>query len=301
MASLIEQLQSEALDQSVSVSNLLQKAKVVAYKLNLKEFHEWVENELNGYKEDQEPPVYRKLQGELKGWNPFHGWQFVMMSSTEEQEMVSTVWNRQSIASLEELYDSKAGYLCVMLPTDLKKNLIEGIGFQTEIQIHLDKTQITNVLSTVRNAVLDWSLKLEKAGIKGEGMGFKEQEKKKADEAKTTFKIDKIENFIGNVGNVAGRASQSFAQINNAVDIEGFKTIIKQIKDNINLIGLDTEKKEAIIKDTDRLEKELSVSKPQFSKIENLRLSIKNILEEASGNLVASGILYGLSKLANSN
>jgi hypothetical protein len=50
MASLIEELQHDALNSNVRVGDLLRKAKIIAVKLDLPEFEKWVENELNGYK-----------------------------------------------------------------------------------------------------------------------------------------------------------------------------------------------------------------------------------------------------------
>jgi hypothetical protein len=49
MTSLVEELQRDALDSSVSVLDLLRKALVVATKLNIDEFKEWIELELKGY------------------------------------------------------------------------------------------------------------------------------------------------------------------------------------------------------------------------------------------------------------
>ncbi len=49
MSSVIVELQREALDRNVHVSDLLRKALVVARNLALTEFQRWIELELNGY------------------------------------------------------------------------------------------------------------------------------------------------------------------------------------------------------------------------------------------------------------
>jgi AbiTii len=84
MASLIEQLQAEALDSRVAVADLLRKAKVVAEKLGVREFAEWVDRELNGYSQDDEFPTYRRLHGEFQAFNPYHGWQPIIFSEPEK-------------------------------------------------------------------------------------------------------------------------------------------------------------------------------------------------------------------------
>ena len=58
MPSLIEELQRDALNQNVSVTELLQKCLVVAMKLGIDDFASWVRRELDGYK-GQKVPEYR--------------------------------------------------------------------------------------------------------------------------------------------------------------------------------------------------------------------------------------------------
>ena len=48
MTSVILELQRDAFDQSICVSDLLRKALVVARKLSLKDFGRWAERELHG-------------------------------------------------------------------------------------------------------------------------------------------------------------------------------------------------------------------------------------------------------------
>src|SRR4028119_1385784 len=74
MGSLVWELQRDALNREISVLFLLRKALVVARKLNIQEFQQWVEKELNGYPEISYLPQYRFMFGELKAFNPYRGW-----------------------------------------------------------------------------------------------------------------------------------------------------------------------------------------------------------------------------------
>lgn len=56
------------------IRNLLRKAYLAARKLKLQEFEDWINHEWNGYKDLDKIPDYRLLRGELKAWNPDHGW-----------------------------------------------------------------------------------------------------------------------------------------------------------------------------------------------------------------------------------
>ncbi|WP_048190131.1 hypothetical protein [Methanobacterium sp. SMA-27] len=70
MSSIILELQKEAIDSDIDISNLLRKAYLVAKKLKIKDFEEWVKLELNGYGTIDNKPEYRKVNGSLKFFNP---------------------------------------------------------------------------------------------------------------------------------------------------------------------------------------------------------------------------------------
>ncbi|MEG4533665.1 AbiTii domain-containing protein [Microcoleus sp. D2_18a_D3] len=71
MGSLVLELQRDALNPEISVLVLLRKALVVARKLNIQEFQQWVEKELNGYPGRSYLPQYRFMFGDLKARNPY--------------------------------------------------------------------------------------------------------------------------------------------------------------------------------------------------------------------------------------
>jgi hypothetical protein len=65
---LILQIQEAALDSKSSVTDALRKAKIACVKLELAEFGNWVDLELNGYiGKVSELPEYRKLRGIPRG------------------------------------------------------------------------------------------------------------------------------------------------------------------------------------------------------------------------------------------
>ncbi|CAD6563372.1 hypothetical protein ACFQ3P_43395 [Paraburkholderia sabiae] len=65
MASLVLELQREALNTQGSVGHLLRMAFVVARKLGVSEFERWVSSEMNGYKDADDLPEYRLLSGSV--------------------------------------------------------------------------------------------------------------------------------------------------------------------------------------------------------------------------------------------
>ena len=72
MASLVLELQRDALDFGVPVSSLLRKAVVVARKLGLRDPERWTQLELKGYGMDDEIPDYRRIRGQVKAFIPYH-------------------------------------------------------------------------------------------------------------------------------------------------------------------------------------------------------------------------------------
>lgn len=61
--SLLQEIQHDATNSDISVSNLLRKCKILAYKLGNEDFKFWVEHELNGYPKDTKLlPNYRILE-----------------------------------------------------------------------------------------------------------------------------------------------------------------------------------------------------------------------------------------------
>lgn len=108
MGSLVLELRRDALDKNVSVADLLRKALVVARKLVVKEFEEWIDGELNGYKSGVRPPDYRTLSGSLKILNPYHGWQPLLFEDSEEAERLSKRPTSQSIGQLASMKPSSS-------------------------------------------------------------------------------------------------------------------------------------------------------------------------------------------------
>ena len=173
---IVIELQREALDEKISIESLMRKAYLVARKLNLKEFKEWISQEQNGYK--QEVPEYRNIAGEIKAWNPYHGW-IPMVLSADISDLVSKMPIPTSISELQDVYNSSEGTVCLSVNGTLTEWFNSNMDFiPTKYQFFSTKSELYRIMSTVRNKILDWALLLEENGIVGEGMTFTDIEKK---------------------------------------------------------------------------------------------------------------------------
>ena len=60
--SLLDDICSDLISESVDIANTLRKAKILASSLGLSEFREWVDSELNGYSNEGKAPEYRRIR-----------------------------------------------------------------------------------------------------------------------------------------------------------------------------------------------------------------------------------------------
>lgn len=299
MSSIVQELQAQAVDQSCPVTDLLRKAKIVASKLDLAEFLTWIENELGGYRGDLKISPYRILSGEPRAFSPSRGWIPVFFDKDyKAQELISSVPCNQAIGELEEIYRRNPKSLQFPYPPQAQSILGEAFGFTTKYTLVIQMSSIAGILDSVRNIILDWSLKLEKAGILGEGLSFSEKEKERAHESNVSINIGKIEKLVGTVGSIAGRATVSVTEIDGKTteDIRGF---LRQVRKHLDDIQLTGENKSQASQAIDELDNELEKRKPEPGRVRKLLNSLKTIAEGVSGNLIAQGIIANIDKIQN--
>lgn len=217
MTSLVLELQRDAMDPEVRVTDLLRRAVVVAVKLGIQEFQEWASGELTGYVGDRPIPPYRRVSGTLSAHNPYHGWIPVIIGNTDLQRKLESRDAGQSISELEDLYSSPGGADTLQMPLPhewIMKLFANSREFQLGMvpTLLIGRSTIRGILDSVRNEVLRWSLELEKQSILGEGMTFTPAERTRA--AGVTYQIG---TFSGVLGNVTG----SHVQVGDYATIHG--------------------------------------------------------------------------------
>jgi hypothetical protein len=295
MGSLVEELQRDALNPNVRVSDLLRKAKTIAVKLGLPELAAWVEKELNGYGTTK-VPEYRFVRGSLQGFNPFHGWQPVIFEEARIEDLFAKQPIGQSVAELEHVIAQKNSSLAVPLASEAKIHLMKATGQNADFQVRVSGSEPVGILDAVRNALLDWSLKLEQSGIKGEGMSFSNDERKKAHEPHATYNIGSIQTFTGNMG--PGSAN---VRVGGNIVSEDSKSAIaalaSKIRGSESQLGLDPASKQELHQTLSGLESEAGKADASPKRINGFLVTLRGIAEKAAGSLAAQGILYELHKL----
>lgn len=102
---------------------------------------------------------------------------------------------------LWEIYTSHENNIHFSLNAEVNDLLNRSTdGFKTEFAFFTSKCEIYQILSNVRNKILEWALVLEDNGIIGEGMAFTDEEKKKAQD--TGIVNNYTNNFYSDVSDI---------------------------------------------------------------------------------------------------
>jgi hypothetical protein len=269
------------------VSDLLRKALIIATKLKLNEFENWINNELNGYPIHGELPRYRILGSSLRAWNIVQQrWLPLRFTNPEEEELATKLSSSKElldpISSIEHCLESNGDYPICLSHDALTKN----IG--SEVTIQISKSQFRQLLEGVRNTLLRWTLKLEEEGIIGTGMSFSQQESVKAENNSQIFHI---QNYI--VGGMHNSPIQqdtvNSTQISSYTsdELELLKQEIPSIKEKINDIKDESLKKQAG-SDLATIEVQVNAPNPTKSIINTCIKSLWSISEKVGVSLIAN-------------
>jgi len=294
MSSVIVELQREALNKKIRVSDLLRKALVVSRKLKLSEFQEWIENELNGY--SSMVPEYRMIKGQIRGWNPYHGWIPLIFEDPKYADILSERACGQSIAEIEDLLEreGKNSTLHMLYPQSIQRKLSKGFGYETEVSLFVDRTALVRVVDAVRTIILNWALKLEEEGIIGEGLSFSDNEKAVAEKSPQNINF-----FYGPVQNpqIQQGVSKSIqVSTSLSLDLSSIEAFIQKLKEELRTLKLGSPDKDEVEAEVATIEAQIKSSKPKNNVLKKSLSSIRRILEGAGGG-VAGQLLTELGKI----
>lgn len=293
MASLVEEIQREALDTDVSVTTLLRKVKLAAAKLKLPDIEAWVNNELNGYL-SEDVPSYRKSRGIPKAYNPFNGWIPIMDRGGTFVEHISRVKLRQPVAAIEDLLaNGRDGSFQVPLSPKLISHLNEQSDIEFgEMVNFVGRGNLVNVIDQVRNKILDWAIELERAGIHGDGISFNTEEIKAAKDS-AIISIGSIGTMVGSVGN----QNQVRDIIGDNVVTYEVQDLAKQLEANLSVLVSAGADENSLSPTVQRLLSETDKSHPDKNVISGLLGDLRAALAGATGNLIATGALSTIGKI----
>jgi hypothetical protein len=174
----IRDVRDDIINPDVRVSNVLLKAKVIAYSLDVPEFKQWIEHELDGYEgKNVEIPDYRAAPG--ANYGQFSGYggalinkQSIPVSLLPEtvSKLYGTVQLREGIPAIETTIDSLTqsnnfevqspwAAEAIVLLSGVGK-IVDGYALVAAWQV-ISKNILESVHHTVRNRMLTFMLELE--------------------------------------------------------------------------------------------------------------------------------------------
>ena len=173
---------------------------MVASKLHINEFRDWIDKELNGYRDDDKLPEYRAIRGEIKARDHYGQWIPFQFRDVHTNEVLSRRYINQPIGQIEHLIkkDNPNTSIAISYPPELLESLNSSTIRNGIIPVLMvSRATLYGVIDAVRNAILKWSLKLESDKILGDGVTFTKEEQQRA--STVTYNI---QNFAGVLGNV---------------------------------------------------------------------------------------------------
>lgn len=297
MGSIVLDLQKEVTSKNCDILNTLRKAHLIASKLKLTEFDQWISYELNGYSTDEYIPEYRTVRGVLKGLNPYHGWIPVVIPNPELEKAICEKKLCQPISELISLTDSSSNNgLIMILPGDMQQNLDNLLDSHSPLQyaLHLSTATVEAIVEKVKNTVLEWTIKLEEEGILGENLRFSDVEITAAQTIPRT-----VNYYFGDVNVISGVAdSMQFVSGDNNVcfDYDAAQAIAKEVRQCIDMEQLSEDDRETTEELMAELDDKINTKKKP-GVIKATLIGLKDFLINAGANVAAELIIAKMQGL----
>jgi hypothetical protein len=196
----------------------------------------------------------------------------------------------QSICSIEEGLrrgnTQDDGAFIFQYPPRFKEALVNSLDIPADVHILLDFAHLYGILHSVQNIVLDWSLELEKSGVRGEGLTFTDNEKRDAQPISQHIFAQNI-GILGNLSH-SSQAKVSQSAILHSFDYDKLENLVTQVREMA--AGLPMEQRDEVKKHATMLEEELAGGR-NTSRIKEALVSLRAVCERAAGNVVAQGII----------
>ena len=280
MPALVPELVDMASNPTVSTTDLLRRALVVARRLAVPELADWINSEMNGFSHDAPVPDYRVLYGELVAYNDVRGHDIpCAIPDDRTSEYLRRHSEHQSIPVLEQLL-AENGKIVRHFSASIERQLEESMQFPMRPKLVFSKPQVQGIVEVVRNRILEWALDLEGRGIKGEGMTFTPQEK---------LAVQQIHNHFGDVSGsqiqISSNGSTQTQTNTTGTDIEALKGLVQAL--GAVLVDAKGDTADELRAELATLKAQADSQKPKWEIIKAAARSIKSVAEGAAGGLIA--------------
>lgn len=287
MSSIVLELQQELLQKDCDVLQALRKAHIIAVKLKLTEFDAWIQSELNGYEFNQDLiPEYRQVHGQLKAWNPYHGWVPVIMQNSKLEEILCHRKMEDPIGDIIELHSKSKGTIVMTFSAEAATKLDSwtNVPFNTNYSLHVSNHMLKSIADKVLNCLMEWTLKLEEKGILGENMTFNETESTSAREIPQQVNYYYGTIIHGNVGSsqiVSGNSNSTTFNSTTAADA------VQEIRESLEQENIRQEDMASAVELLDEISEKIEQNKKPGI-IKSALIGLKDFVLSVGADLTAA-------------
>lgn len=307
--SLLLDIQNDVIDSNIDISVILRKCKVLAVRLGNEPFENWVDRELDGYKNKKQLPDYRIVQVYSQG--NFSGSfgsglnnadiPFLSIPKKYRENLRKCYFVEPIGYYINSLKNSKGGNFKEQWPPDLVAytggDIYQGMNCMSAWKL-IPNASIFSLVEAVRNRILNFVLEIGKEAPDA-GEDSPKTQKISPERVSQVFNTT----IYGNVGNFS-EASQS---VNQTVTINVSKNDLDSLKAYLSSAGIpkgEIQKLEvAIQKDSaEKVNKTQKLGNKVLAWIKLTSSQIKSeaipVLKKVSANLITRAILeyYGIDQ-----
>lgn len=249
---LIDDIRQDLVSETALLTNTLRKAKILAAKLHVQEFKDWIRFELDGYPTDDDLPDYRRFRATNLGTfsGPFQSRADNVVLPTynlpdQMRKFAEELLFQDGIGELESMLASESEILSIRWPQEaviLARDKLKLSNDMVLVDAHkpVSKHIIAGILDSVKNKLLDFILELSDLDFPLEDKSVKPEQRKAV---RDLFVV----NVYGNDNVIAAgrKIDQSLKKVING----DLKSLTKHFQD-LGVAGEDIEAlKNAIISD----------------------------------------------------
>jgi hypothetical protein len=292
-------------DEKASLTEALLKTKILLRQIGKKELAEWVNNELNGYPDNSELPLYRVLLSQVMANVSNMAWraeQQPIPIQHLDKEYLASLENcsfRQSLAVVEKNAFGEGKFIR-RIPMDAYHLFNKGLsnGFRAEgVWCETSKSDVLNILVQVRSRLLDFMLDLK------DTVGPTTTESELKDKSKSIDANSLFANAIFGSGSnttilIGHHSSIAATQTISAGEFaEGIRILVDQLEKALPPSDLPSAMRAETAKALAELRDAAAVPAPDVGRLRRGLESLKHIMEHAAGHVVAAGALGLIEKL----
>jgi hypothetical protein len=289
MAGLVLELQSDAMNPSVRLVDLLRKARAVSVKLQTTDIEEWLGREMNGYEKAADVPDYRRLHADLKCFNPVRGLIPLAVANSDIQDIISSSPMTQSIGELEALVQSGGdgqGRVMRYFSPHQEHQLMQDMPHPMRPVQIIPVTAILAILESVRNRIFEWSLELEARGVLGDDLTFSKEEQERATQV--------THNYTTNIGSITGPSqiqqgtTSSTQNLATGIDAEALTALVDSLVNQLDEMRLGDEQRAEMAAELATVRAQAVSSKPKAAIIKESLATIRHIMEASAAHFLVS-------------